>query len=480
VAKSAPKKITKKADKSPIKAAAKPAAKVAKAVVAKPAVKSAAKTISKPPIKPVVTAKASAKFARPTPIETVPPRAVPVTPVPTNGKPRKNQAGISPRELENFRDLLLAKRREIVGDMSQMEREALRSAGGSNLSNLPLHMADMGTDNYEQEFTLGLVEKDRQLLREIWAEIAPQARVPILHRGLVMTARREEAVAVLEAFLATEMGEGCRLLAAGELRRDHPHLAGEGLLAGLWSPHDLRVESRQAIPRLAAWLEARWGVTFLWGVAALAVETGKVSTTRGVIAARAVAVCPGDDLSALFPERVAAAGVTRCKLQMLRLADPGFRISAAVMSDLGLARYAGYAALPQAEALRACLAREQPRHLAEGVHLIVVQSADGSLVVGDSHHYAPTPDPFSRQSVDDLILDEFAQVFGRAASPVTERWTGTYASAGDRAVLVDTPMAGVRLAMVTTGAGASTGFALGEEIVADLMSGDFRTQGAMA
>ena len=35
------------------------------------------------------------------------------------------------------------------------------------MSNLPLHMADMGTDNYEQEFTLGLVEKDRQLLREI-------------------------------------------------------------------------------------------------------------------------------------------------------------------------------------------------------------------------------------------------------------------------------------------------------------------------
>ena len=43
-----------------------------------------------------------------------------------------------------------------------MEDEALRNSGGSNLSNLPIHMADMGTDNYEQEFTLGLVEKDRR------------------------------------------------------------------------------------------------------------------------------------------------------------------------------------------------------------------------------------------------------------------------------------------------------------------------------
>lgn len=99
-----------------------------------------------------------------------PPPPAPVIiprPVPTDGKPRKNQAGLASRELEHYRELLLMKRRELVGDMSSMEREALRSTQGSNLSNLPLHMADMGTDNYEQEFTLGLVEKDRQLLREI-------------------------------------------------------------------------------------------------------------------------------------------------------------------------------------------------------------------------------------------------------------------------------------------------------------------------
>ena len=85
----------------------------------------------------------------------------------SGSKPKKNQAGLNTKDLENFRDLLLAKRRELVGDMSSMEREALGGTSGSNLSNLPIHMADMGTDNYEQEFTLGLVEKDRVLLREI-------------------------------------------------------------------------------------------------------------------------------------------------------------------------------------------------------------------------------------------------------------------------------------------------------------------------
>ncbi|MCY2951230.1 MAG: hypothetical protein NTU53_04540, partial [Planctomycetota bacterium] len=82
-------------------------------------------------------------------------------------KPIKNKIGLKSRDLAFFRDLLLAKRRELVGDVHSMEQEALQTVGGSNLSNLPIHMADMGTDNYEQEFTLGLVEKDRQLLREI-------------------------------------------------------------------------------------------------------------------------------------------------------------------------------------------------------------------------------------------------------------------------------------------------------------------------
>ncbi len=304
--------------------------------------------------------------------------------------------------------------------------------------------------------------------RDVWAEVAAEADIAVLHSGLLMAARRPESVAVLEAFLATEMGEGCRLLGRADVARVQPELATAECLGALWSPHERRVESREAIPRLAAWLAARHGVTFAWGTAVTAVETGKVFTTTGVIEAEAVAVCPGDDLFTLFPDRLAAHGVMRCKLQMLRLADPGFRLSAGVMSDLGLVRYSGYADLPEAAAVRARLGREQPAQLCNGVHLIVVQSTDGSLVVGDSHHYAATPDPFSHEAVDALILEEFAAVFGRAPPPVVERWTGTYAYATDRDVLIDAPAPGVRLATVTTGAGASVGFAIGEEVAADL------------
>ena len=80
-----------------------------------------------------------------------------------------------------------------------------------------------------------------------------------------------------------------------------------------------------------------------------------------------------------------------------------------------------------------------------------------------------TPDPFSREAVDALILDEFRAALGIEPPPAIERWSGTYASAADRPVLIDAPEPGVRIAVVTCGAGASSGFAIGEEVVASLL-----------
>src|ERR1700676_1520426 len=307
--------------------------------------------------------------------------------------------------------------------------------------------------------------------REVWCEVAAAAGIPIVHTGLWMCARRPESVGVLEAFMATEMAADCRLLTPAEARRRCPQLSAPELAAVLESTIELRVESRQAIPRLAAWLASAHGVTVMPNTTVCAIDAPNVDTSSGRVQADRVAVCPGDDFNGLYPERLEAYALTRCKLQMLRLADPGFKLPGALMSDLGLARYRGYADLEAAEPLKARLAIEQADHLKHGVHLIVVQSADGSLVVGDSHHYAATPDCFADDRIDQLILDEFAAATGRSPPAVRERWIGTYAAASDRTMFIDAPTCDVRIVMITSGSGASTGFAIGEEVVADLFGG---------
>ena len=77
-------------------------------------------------------------------------------------------------------------------------------------------------------------------------------------------------------------------------------------------------------------------------------------------------------------------------------------------------------------------------------------------------------DPFSDTALDELVLDEFHAVFPHVGYEVTERWLGTYAAAHDRLVLIDTPMDRVRLVVVTSGTGASTSFAIGEEVIQEL------------
>ena len=252
------------------------------------------------------------------------------------------------------------------------------------------------------------------------------------------------------------------------MRKRCPRLEAAGHKAVLTSPHEIRVEPRDALPRIAAWLAETHGVKFLWNTAVQAIENTTLVTARGPVSASAIAVCPGDDLSTLFPERLAAHRISRCKLQMLRLESPGFELPATVMSDLSLLRYGGFAQLPAAQALRQQLQAQQGEYLHHGIHLIAAQATDGSLVVGDSHHYDTADQPFSDASVDELILAEYRRVMGAAAPAVRERWLGTYAVAADRAALVDTPAPAVRLVVVTSGIGASTGFAIGEEIIGDL------------
>jgi DnaK suppressor protein len=73
-------------------------------------------------------------------------------------------------ELESYRNTLLSLRARLRGDLDQMTDEALRRTqpeSSGNLSNVPLHMADVGTENYDQEFTLGLIENEQSTLEQV-------------------------------------------------------------------------------------------------------------------------------------------------------------------------------------------------------------------------------------------------------------------------------------------------------------------------
>jgi len=88
---------------------------------------------------------------------------------------RRKKIGLSNTGLDHFKQLLLNKRREIFGNVDIMEGETLKKSrldAAGDLSSMPIHMADIGTDNYEQEFAIDLMDSERKILHEIDAALS--------------------------------------------------------------------------------------------------------------------------------------------------------------------------------------------------------------------------------------------------------------------------------------------------------------------
>src|SRR4030042_4968518 len=88
--------------------------------------------------------------------------------------PQAKENTLTAAEVEHFKQMLLEKRAEILGNVNEMEDEALKKSrldAAGDLSSMPIHMADLGTDNYDQEFTLGLMDSERKRLQEIAAAL---------------------------------------------------------------------------------------------------------------------------------------------------------------------------------------------------------------------------------------------------------------------------------------------------------------------
>jgi len=77
-----------------------------------------------------------------------------------------NRNKLTPAEIKKFKATLLKKLTEILGNVTIMESEALYR-DRSDLSNMPIHMADLGTDSYEIDNIIGLVDSERKILVEV-------------------------------------------------------------------------------------------------------------------------------------------------------------------------------------------------------------------------------------------------------------------------------------------------------------------------
>ncbi|MDQ2837947.1 MAG: TIGR03364 family FAD-dependent oxidoreductase [Actinomycetota bacterium] len=301
--------------------------------------------------------------------------------------------------------------------------------------------------------------------RGVWLRLAKRAGFWIREAGTVVAARAEDELAVLAEFAARRDGEAQLLNAAGVAARV-PGLAG--VIGGAWLPADLRVDPRSAVAALAAWL-AEQGVRFHWRTTMLGLDPDGIHTSRGLIRGTHQVVCVGHNVDRILPAIADDHGITRCDLQMLRVANPrSTEIEPAVLTGFSLLRYDGFLACSASRRVRARLAEQHSEAMAMGLNLMFTQAPDGDLIIGDTHAYDRTRDAFNDETRDEQVLSRTAELLGVDRLTIRQRWRGRYASAADPFLIAE-PSPQTRVVSVTTGIGMTTAFGLAEDVLTNLL-----------
>jgi FAD dependent oxidoreductase TIGR03364 len=208
-------------------------------------------------------------------------------------------------------------------------------------------------------------------------------------------------------------------------------------------------------------------VQFRFGCLATGFANGVVATSLGPIAADRLIVCSGHDLHTLYPESFGQAGLSLCKLQMMRATLPGMpdTIGPMLAAGLTLRHYPAFRECPSLPALCDRLDRELPDHGAFGIHVLVSQNREGALTLGDSHEYDGAVEPFDKARIDDLVLRYLDTFFETEGLAITARWHGLYVKHPVEPYVVLHPAPGVVAVTGVGGAGMTLSFGLAERVV---------------
>jgi FAD dependent oxidoreductase TIGR03364 len=310
--------------------------------------------------------------------------------------------------------------------------------------------------------------------REKWLRYASLAGFFHVESGALTVARSSNELAVLDELSASREPGQVALLTTAEVREHLGADSDPAIVGGAMLRDDLRVDPREAVDKLAAWLAAQPGVTFFWRTAYLGngvrgTEGTTVRTTRGDFRAERTIVCVGHDLDQVFPDLAEAHEVQRCGLQMALVAAPeGLRLRPAVLTGTSMLRYPAFAETLSAIALRAEISQQHPELIDIDANIMFTQRPDGSLIVGDSHRIAPTMDPFTEERTSETLLEAIGTILGVANWRVLQRWQGIYATSPQHPYLIAQPQPNVTSATVTSGVGMTISLGLAEETFANV------------
>jgi D-hydroxyproline dehydrogenase subunit beta len=307
--------------------------------------------------------------------------------------------------------------------------------------------------------------------RKHWEEIASQAGFWMKNNGSLHVAYHEDEWNVLQEFMELHQNSGysCSLLSANQVKESSGVVRKDGLLGGLWSETESTVYARDAIRRIPLWLEEKYGLILKFGHAVKEISLPLIKTARENWRAGKVFVCSGADFETLYPEIFDMHPVSKCKLQMLKaVPEKPVVLGPTLCAGLTLRHYTAFGKCKSLKTMDARYDKLSEDYKDHGVHVLLAQNEQGELIIGDSHHYSRTVEPFDSEHVNEIILNYLNTFTDLGKLRIIERWHGVYPKITGNSNLIVEPESGVTIVTGLGGAGMTLSFGLAEELVDQL------------
>lgn len=311
---------------------------------------------------------------------------------------------------------------------------------------------------------------DRAILsRNIWSEISAESDIWHDPAGSLHLAYSDLEMQTLTSFYnSVKNNRPYQLLDSDGVKKKSNAVVANNLKGGLFSPDEIIVDSPLAIASLPSYLSSKYNIQFFWESHVREVQTSKIILADNSYQADEVYICNGPDFENLFPD-VFKENVTKCKLQMLKTVPQpnNWRLGPSLCGGLSLTHYASFKSAGESlDQLKLFYADTIPDYLKWGIHVMVSQNSRGELIIGDSHEYGPTHDPFDKHFINNLILDYLKTFAQFPATTISSTWNGVYSKLKNGATeLIANPLPGVTIVNGLGGSGMTLSFGLAEQIV---------------
>lgn len=305
---------------------------------------------------------------------------------------------------------------------------------------------------------------------EIYNDLQSIVDISVRKNGSIYIASDHEELQLIEELNEINLNSDypSELVTKQRLLDQHTWLKPDYPVGGLFFKNEVTVNPRQMVSNVLKYLKEKKGLDLQLGNLAIATET--VGSDRVLtrcsngqsVRSKKVLVCSGTDFQTLFPELFATSGIVISKLQMLSTKPiKNMNIPGSVLTGWTIRRYEAFQACPSYRSIK----EKEDAHSFKnkfGIHLLIKQAEDGSLILGDSHQYYTIEEYASlfsetHQEIDDFIMLHLNEIVDCSGLKIEKKWNGFYSQHPDQPYFAATIDKNIHVLTAIGGKGMTAG-----------------------